>query len=389
MTQNSQSDCSSDVNSNPQEILFSSGNRELRTSGHHTRIQVPANGGANGASPFQIAVNAALSEASKNGQQNQIIVGAIPFDTSEPSCLYIPEQFEWVDRSENSAQASLQKSPTLLADKSIPDEAGFKRAVKQAVMNLQHSDVDKAVLSATRELQFAETVDVEQLLASLRAQNKDGYQFRIPLSDGSKLIGVSPELLVRKTGGHITCNPLAGSAKRQADPEQDHAVAEKLLGSEKDQYEHSVVIREMKRVLEPHCAELSVPDSPSLLSTSALWHLSTVIEAELKDPSMTALQVACLLHPTPAICGFPTELAHRLIRFVEPFERGLFTGIVGWSDLQGNGEWVITIRSGIVHNDVIRVFAGAGIVEASQPDSEWNEIQTKMSTMLNACGLGA
>ncbi len=83
------------------------------------------------------------------------------------------------------------------------------------------------------------------------------------------------------------------------------------------------------------------------------------------------------------------RVAHRLIRFVEPFERGLFTGIVGWCDAEGNGEWAITIRCGIVERDVVRLFAGAGIVEASQPDCEWAEVQTKLSTMLKACGLAA
>lgn len=104
---------------------------------------------------------------------------------------------------------------------------------------------------------------------------------------------------------------------------------------------------------------------------------------------MTALQLACLIHPTPAVCGFPTERARRLIRFVEPFERGLFTGMVGWSDAEGNGEWVVTIRCGTVKGNLVRLFAGAGIVEASSPDSEWAEVQTKLGTMLRACGLSA
>jgi isochorismate synthase len=240
-----------------------------------------------------------------------------------------------------------------------------------------------------RELKFDAPVDVDWLLKSLRAQNRDGYQFQVPLPEGGELIGVSPELLVRKTGNRFVSNPLAGSTKRLADPIADKDASEKLLNSKKDQYEHRLVVEDIQRILEPHCSELTVPSSPSLLNTATLWHLSTRIGGQIADPTLTALQLACMLHPTPAVCGYPTELAHRLIRFVEPFERGLFTGIVGWCDAKGNGEWVITIRCGIVERETIRLFAGAGIVEASQPDSEWAEVQTKLGTMLNACGIAA
>ncbi|MOA17164.1 Isochorismate synthase DhbC [compost metagenome] len=149
------------------------------------------------------------------------------------------------------------------------------------------------------------------------------------------------------------------------------------------------MIEDIRSLLSPVCAELDVPDKPSLINTAALWHLSTRIEGRLADPETNALQLACLLHPTPAVCGFPTERAHRLIRFVEPFERGLFTGMVGWTDSEGNGEWVVTIRCGTVQRETVRLFAGAGIVEASEPESEWAEVQTKLKTMLNACGLSA
>lgn len=74
---------------------------------------------------------------------------------------------------------------------------------------------------------------------------------------------------------------------------------------------------------------------------------------------------------------------------MEPFERGLFTGMVGWCDSKGDGEWVVTLRCGIVDREIVRLFAGAGIVEASQPEAEWAETQTKLKTMLNACGLAA
>lgn len=350
---------------------------------------MPARGGEDGNSPFQRVVRQALDEARAQGQSNPIVMGAIPFDMREPSCLYVPQHYAWCEREairQGEGEGSL---PALLDQRSIPDEPGFKKAVQQAILNFRHGDIRKVVLSVMRELRFASNVDVDGLLDSLRAQNSNGYQFRIPLPDGGELIGVSPELLLRKEGERFVSNPLAGSARRHPAPEADQAAGEALLQSQKDQYEHRIVIDEIRRLLEPHCSELAIPPAPCLINTPSLWHLSTRLEGRLRDPDTTALQLACRLHPTPAVCGTPTDQAHRLIRFVEPFERGLFTGMVGWCDAEGNGEWVVTIRCGIVERDVVRLYAGAGIVEASQPEAEWAETQTKLRTMLNACGLAA
>lgn len=372
------------------KFLFTSGAKELHTDGIRERITVPVRSGGTGAGLFQQAVAEALERAHRAGQENPIVVGAIPFDLGEGSCLFVPETYEWQSRSDwDSSPENQLGMPALLEQKSIPDETGFKHAVQHAIVNFQHCDVRKAVLSVMRELQFAEPVNVDCLLRILRAQNRDGYQFQVPLPVGGELVGISPELLLRKTGTSFVSNPLAGSTKRLADLLADRETGEELLTSKKDRYEHRLVVEDIERILKPLCADLDIPDGPDLLSTATLWHLSTRISGVLNDPSISALKLACLLHPTPAVCGYPTELAHRLIRFVEPFERGLFTGMVGWCDMQGNGEWVITIRCGIVDRETIRLFAGAGIVEASHPDSEWAEVQTKLGTMLSACGVAA
>ncbi|MCW2293059.1 MULTISPECIES: isochorismate synthase MenF [Pseudomonas] len=365
---------------------FTSGDRELAVTGMLQRIETPAIGGENADSAFQKTIAHALDQAREAGQLNPIIVGAIPFDPAEASCLYIPEHAQWQTRN-TALSTDVTPLPKLLDQKSIPDEQGFKHAVEHAIVNFHHSDVRKAVLSVQRELLFAKDVDVSAMQDNLRAQNQSGYHFRVPMPDGETLIGVSPELLVHKDGLSFVSNPLAGSIKRMADPHEDRRNADWLAASEKDHYEHRLVIEDIASQLAELCTQLNAPQCPSLISTPALWHLSTRIDATLADPTVSALQLACRLHPTPAVCGFPTERARRLIRFVEPLERGLFTGMVGWCDAQGNGEWVVTIRCGTVKRNRVRLFAGAGIVEASNPDSEWTEVQTKLGTMLRACGL--
>ena len=179
-------------------------------------------------------------------------------------------------------------------------------------------------------------------------------------------------------------NPLAGSARRRADATEDRQVSEQLLRSAKDAYEHKLVIDDIRQVLSPWCEELDIPDAPSLISTPAMWHLSTSIHGQVDDATMNPLKIATELHPTPAVCGSPTAQAYKLIQLIEPYERGPFAGMVGWCDAEGNGEWVVTIRCGRITANRIQIFAGAGIVADSSPESEWAETRAKMQTMLNA-----
>lgn len=117
------------------------------------------------------------------------------------------------------------------------------------------------------------------------------------------------------------------------------------------------------------------------MPTATLWHLSTVLKGILKRSDTDALTLALALHPTPAVCGYPTAAARKAIEEVETFDRGLFTGITGWMDADGNGEWAVTIRCGIVGSATVRIFAGAGIVEGSVPELEWAETNAKMLPM--------
>lgn len=371
--------------------LFSYGTCTLAAFGVHEKLDIPVHRGSHQSSEFQAAVQEAFTRAEESGIKEPIIVGAIPFDTDEPSCLYIPQRHAWHTGAASEQPRQQQgKFPSLSIrdQRAIPNETDFKASVGKALEQLRGpNDIRKIVLAATRELDFDRAIDVAGLLSNLRIQNPDGYQFRLRLPNDEELVGVSPELLVRRRGNQVISNPLAGSARRSKDPKEDRRIAQDLQDSEKDQYEHRLVIEDINHVLRPFCTELHVPHQPSLLSTSALWHLSTQIEGVLREPAATALEMACALHPTPAVCGHPTAVARNLIGQLESFHRGFFTGTVGWMNSEGDGEWAVTIRCGVVNGRKIRLFAGAGMVPASNPDSEWAEIQTKLSTMLRACGI--
>ena len=96
--------------------------------------------------------------------------------------------------------------------------------------------------------------------------------------------------------------------------------------------------------------------------------------------------MALAIHPTPAVCGFPAERAFDAINRSEPFDRGYFTGVVGWCDEHGDGEWVVAIRCAEVEDKTISLYAGAGVVAGSKPEEELKETAAKFRTMLNAIG---
>ena len=124
-------------------------------------------------------------------------------------------------------------------------------------------------------------------------------------------------------------NPLAGSTKRVEDLEIEYKRKQALLASQKDRYEHAVVLDEMSQVLNPWCQQLTIPSTPSLLSTATMWHLSTIIEGQLINPNTHILSLANQLHPTPALCGKPTPSAYPLIKELEGEDRDYFSGIIG------------------------------------------------------------
>ena len=371
------------------DYLYMSAHKSIRAKGQLVKVSTPAFGEESERGRFQRVVSQAFDKARELGQENPILIGAIPFDLNQESCLYVPSEYEFFDRDDLLKQeedSSLGYSNLIEMAKSIPDEITFKRGVKQAIANFEHSDIQKAVLSRVYEVKTKEPVNTQKVIKNLLSQNPAGYHFKIPLNESTDLIGASPELLLRKEGVRVFSNPLAGSAKRMADKEIDEQHAYDLKHSQKDNFEHKLVIDDVRNVLAPYCDTLDAPYEPELMSTSRMWHLSTQIKGELKQADESVLTLACQLHPTPAVCGYPTRLAKKLIDLVEPFERGLFTGMVGWCDAQGNGEWVVTIRCGTVSHNEVRLFAGAGIVEASSPDAEWLETQAKLATMMDAFG---
>ncbi|TCO58216.1 isochorismate synthase [Actinocrispum wychmicini] len=323
-------------------------------------------------------VSAALTE------HGGLAVGALPYDNTGEAHVLLPRTALWGGPAKPGPQPPFLPGYRVSND---PAPAEYERQVAQALPVLRRGDLQKVVLARTLLLELDAPLDMRRMLANLTAMNTHGYTFAAPLPLGTTLVSASPEMLVRRTGSTFMSRPLAGSQPRGTDPAQDRANAQALLASKKDHDEHRYVVEAEVAALRPFCRRLSVPGAPTLVSTPSMWHLCTPITGELIDPSVTALTLAAALHPTPAVCGSPTPAAREAIAQIESFDRGFYTGAVGWVDADGDGEWAVAIRSAEVTEQSLRLYAGAGIVQASSPPLELAETSAKFQTLLRGMGL--
>ncbi|MDG0872268.1 isochorismate synthase DhbC [Paenibacillus thiaminolyticus] len=381
-------------------FFFSSPERTLLARGEWARV--PVQEGLDGCHRLPERVAALLAVARQAGHAMPLVAGAIPFAPAKPAQLIVPNDVQWAGPLRFDTGLPRERPVASAWEiQQIPEPDRFMDGVNEALARLGEGALQKVVLSRTLRMTAPEIVDVHQLLRNLAGHNTHGYTFAVDLAAGDDsaaeartgrmgprtLIGASPELLVTKTGGRVTANPLAGSAARSDDPDEDKRRADALLASGKDRHEHEVVIDAVAAALRPYCRALHVPAGPSLVQTKTMWHLSTNITGELADPAVSSLELAMALHPTPAICGTPTDLARAVIKDIEPFDRDYYTGAVGWCDVNGDGEWAVTIRCAEAEGRTLRLFAGAGIVAGSNAASELAETSAKFRTLLLAMGL--
>ena len=336
-----------------------------------------------------------FDHARAQGNSDPVLFGLVPFDSSLKASLTIPAQVTSANAVHGGRGdvARSGRKPSVVNRQPVPAPEVYGDMVRKALTLYAEGGVSKIVLSRALDVELDMPIDYEYVLQDLLRRNAHGYTFAVPIWSGDSagaqtagvMLGASPELLVRREGGRVFINPLAGSIPRHADPAEDTARREGLAISEKDLREHGYVVRDIVRILKEHCDELEVPEGPSVIGTDALWHLSTFITGRLKDAATTALELACALHPTPAICGFPTATAFERIKELEPFDREYFAGLVGWQRENGDGEWALTLRCARYDGDrKLRLYAGAGTVAGSDPESEIRETATKMETFMRA-----
>lgn len=336
-----------------------------------------------------------------------IAFGSLPFEVDAPANLVVPEVIvgkapdgnRWltviapasaIDEAMHTARqriaslgatttadpateaSSFEISPTV-----APDE--WCASVAQVRDHIRAGKARKVVLAREVVVRSDEKIDVATVLARLRAMFAGCTVFSI---DG--FVGASPELLVARVGDLVRSHPLAGTAPRSTDADTDAALAAALLASSKDLEEHRITIDMVHDTLLPFCSYLDEEAEPSIVSVANVQHLGTMVEGRLSSPPASVMELLAVLHPTPAVCGDPRDVALEMIGEHEPVSRGRYAGPVGWVDAAGNGEWAVAIRSAEIDGRTARLFAGVGVVADSDPAAELAETRAKFQALLAA-----
>jgi salicylate biosynthesis isochorismate synthase len=264
---------------------------------------------------------------------------------------------------------------------SVPSGADWCLAVEEAVDAIDAGPLQKVVLARSVVVTTEMTIEPFALVHHLAERNPQSHVFGWQVGDRA-FIGASPELLVGTRRGEVYANPLAGSARRGVGAEEDRAVGEALLASEKDRREHALVVDDIAARLRPLTSQLEVPAEPSLRRAATVQHLMTEIRGRMRNGA-SLVGLAGRLHPTPAVGGTPRQEAMTFIEKVESIDRGWYSGGIGWISPNGNGDIAVALRCALVSGHVARLYAGNGIVAESEPQAELVETRWKLGPMFN------
>jgi isochorismate synthase len=285
--------------------------------------------------------------------------------------------------------AGLRERPLGLLD---PDPAGehrvvsamppehYEAAVARAAEMIGRDELEKVVLAREVQVHAPRPYDPAAIVGALREAFPTCFTFGVGRG-AHAFVGASPELLVRREGQRVSTLALAGSARRSADPAVDAHLGERLLRSERLREEHEIVVRRIERSLRRHSLWVATAPEPSLVRVANIQHLGTPVRAQLAEPR-ELLELAALLHPTPAVGGEPGERALALIPALEGLDRGWYAGPLGYTDGTGDGELCVALRCALLRERVAHCYAGNGIVRGSEPAAELAETELKLQAIL-------
>jgi len=259
--------------------------------------------------------------------------------------------------------------------------AAWSEMVLTALARIRSGSLDKVVLARQFWLRDAR-LGVWPVMQRLRDRVPSCFHFAFDLCGGRSFAGSTPECLFYRSGDEVETECIGGTTVRGPDRDSDQSLAERLLSSPKDRLEHYYVVEDMLRCLGRLCDRLDAGASPHVLELATLQHLMTRARGHLKSGTTTG-DILATLHPSPAVGGSPRDAALAAIRELEPNSRGWYAGPVGWY-ARDQAEFAVAIRSALLTENEMCVFAGAGIVQGSTPDDEWQETQNKALAFLNA-----
>ena len=329
------------------------------------------------ASPGELVVPALLLRTDPTGRTWAVVTGPGPFAPPAPAGLLARLRATAAhDHPWPPARRLDGPWPIPGPEANGPGLAAWRRGVVAALAAIGAGRLDKVVLA--REAAVESDWAFPRVEVLRRLQRRSGGSTYLYASGG--FVGASPELLVRRRGRVATSRPMAGTVP-QGDSAAEAGGLARLTRSPKEGAEHRLVVDAVAEGLAKVADRVEV-GRPEVVRLATVAHLATEITADLTGPLPTALELAGLLHPTPAVGGSPRDAALAAIAALEPFDRGCYAGPVGWVDHAGDGEWAIALRGATLDSRRAHLLAGAGIVPGSDPDAEWVETEHKLRAML-------
>jgi salicylate biosynthesis isochorismate synthase/menaquinone-specific isochorismate synthase len=275
----------------------------------------------------------------------------------------------------------LDPHPTTHAEiRSARPPREFEAAVEGATSRIEAGEFSKVVLAREVIVSAAAAHDPAAIFGAMREQFPACFCFCCGTPEAA-FIGASPELLVRRAGASVSTVALAGSTRRSSDPAVDDHLGEQLLRSDKNRREQRIVAERIVRVLRPHAVWVESAAEPEIVKVANIQHLATPVIAQLAEPH-SAIEMAGLLHPTPAVGGEPWPAAASAIADLEGMDRGWYAAPVGWMDGTEDGEFCVALRSALLRDREAHLYVGVGVVAGSDPEAELAETEVKLQALL-------
>lgn len=310
----------------------------------------------------------------RDGEKSYIISNhKISSDLNEEKLLGgFSEVLSFARSLENNKNGKLNSAPG--ASKLMKNnKAQWEDLVNESLKQL-NSEFTKVVLSRRIEVETKNGMDWHTCFQKLESENTNGYLFLFK-SEDSAFFGASPEKFLSIHSNKVEIDALAGTSSC------DSKAVEELL-NDKNLHEHKIVIDFIRNALSDYASKIEIDKQPKIKKLRNVNHLYSKIDAELNSRK-DVLKLIDALFPTPAVCGLPKQRAFQAISELEKFDRGLFSGLIGWIDPFMNCEFTVAIRSALYKDHKLFLYAGAGIVKESDPEEEFFETELKFKTILN------
>ena len=291
----------------------------------------------------------------------------------EPSLVQLVRNLEQIIFKE----ADLSESLPGIADVTYwPGSDQWRDMINSALQDINEGEFDKIVLARKIEIDLLSKPDPFSILSVLRNSNHQTVSFCFQPNQETTFIGATPEVLYRRDGRQIKSEAVAGTRPRGNTPEEDEKLAKDLITNDKELREHFFVTRSLERNLGRLCPQLESSGKVSILKLAQIQHLYVPFSGSL-NPNVTDGDILESIHPTPAVGGYPDKTVLQNLHEIEPFNRGWYAAPIGWTATD-SATFAVAIRSALIIKNKMYLYSGAGIVEGSSPDKEWEELENKI-----------